>query len=328
MSLWDSVKGTKIADLAVSGENGPDFVASMSPDGMRVAAYTGRDQVILADALTGNILRSIAIPGIGDMSNQLAWLRFGPDSRTLVAVTSHHSIIGYQSEVQIWDGETGKQLARLALRDLFEGNPGFPQNGCSDVEANIDVQVTALAFKCVLNPVSFDGTSPRIMVFGKVDLQSKAFSHGLMDIGSAVLIDFKVRNDANRMVASHYENGAYSRILLDTKAGVMVGARVPASMVSSSYSSDGSMFSAGEGNTIQFYSSDTGERVGGFDGTTGDFMYPGIFNASGELLALQMVTDDVWWVPPKGMDLVAAALARLDAADRTNAASQSLAFKD
>jgi len=148
-------------------------------------------------------------------------------------------------------------------------NQTISQNGCYDVEANLDVQVTAVAFKCILKPHSFDGNQPRIMVFGKVDLKTKVFSHGMLDVGSSVMTDFKVRDDANRMVASHYENGVYNRVVLNTDTGKVIGSRVPASMLSSSYSPDGSMFSAGDGNKGQFYSTETGQRVGGFDGTTG-----------------------------------------------------------
>ncbi|WP_439627989.1 caspase family protein [Shinella sp.] len=329
LSLWDTGKGIKIADLASINQNSPDFNASLSPDGQRIVAHVSPGQVIVVDALSGVTLRTITLPGVGDSNNQLASLHFGPDSRTLVALTSHLKDFAYQSAVQVWDTETGQQRKSFAFKDIFAGNSALSQNGCYAADANVDLRVSAIAFLCTFNTTRIDGKEPMVMIFGKIDLHSGTLvSYGQLPTGGQEQLgDFRFRDDANRIVAQHYTDGIYNRVLLNTETGKLVGERVPAIMFSTSYSPDGSRFFGGDGNRIEFYSADTGEHVGGLDGNTGGFIYPAVFTANGQLLGQQRETGDVWWVPPKGADLVAAALARLDDAGRSSAMAQSLAFK-
>ena len=342
LSVWNTLNATKITDLATSGQNSTDFMASLSPDGKRVLAYIGDGKILLADAVTGTVLRTITIPGMGE-GVQGRSLKFGPDGRMFVLELAEirefkHPVISrfklsrwhtYQSDLQIWDSENGEQVKNLPLEEVLAREPTAPPFGCSGTNANLDLSNTFLGFACSLNNNQLDGGGPMLLLFGKIDVKTgKLVSYGLLPNGGpSALSDFKFRADANRIVAQDYRDGAYTRVLLNTETGKVIGEPVVASMYSSSFSPDGSMFSAGEGNRVSFYSTDTGERVGGLDGVKGNFVYAGVFKQNGDWAGPVQGATDVWWVPPKDTDLVMVALKRLQEFGVAFMEVDGLAFK-
>ena len=328
LSLWDTVKATKVADLGTTTSDVRLFHEVFSGDGARIAAYFGDGQAIVADASTGDIVREISISNV-NVNNSVQRLSLGHDGKYLLASLIDTGGRLHVSRLIIWNVETGRQIKELVMKDILKGVSTL-QYGCGTVHAGVDLTASTVGFTCVLPSVN--NSLPQgqfVTVFGKIDVQSGQ----LISLGRLAhpmqegYGNFAFRTDANRMLAVHSSDGAYSRILLDTQAGSIVAEGLPAAGFLSSFSPDGSRFSSGGPDTAQFYSSETGEHVGGIGGGDGTYVASGAFDSNGQLLGYNMNADDVWWVQPNGTDLVAAALTRLQAFGVTFREAGGLAFK-
>ena len=101
--LLDGFTGQTLA--RVNNVTGPD---AFSPDGSRMAVVQGNGMVTVLESASGRILSRYQVPAIEHVN----FLVFGPKGRYLV--------VGYDIDVDLLDGHTGKVQGRISLGDKIE----------------------------------------------------------------------------------------------------------------------------------------------------------------------------------------------------------------
>jgi WD40 repeat protein len=103
--LWELPSGKEYRSLNVKGAGiGGSYRVAFSPDGQRLAAYSGAD-VIVWDAQTGREL--VALKGhTGDVKS----ITFSPDGSRLATAAN-------DATVRVWDAQNGHELMTLPGRN-------------------------------------------------------------------------------------------------------------------------------------------------------------------------------------------------------------------
>jgi WD40 repeat protein len=122
--LWDSARGTSIAEL--SGHTGLVNTAAFSPDGNRIVTASADKTARLWDATTGAPIH--ALSGHGEAVNSAA---FSADGRRVVTAS-------LDSYALVWDATTGDRIATLSGHTGPVNGAVFSPDGSRIVTASAD----------------------------------------------------------------------------------------------------------------------------------------------------------------------------------------------
>jgi WD40 repeat protein len=102
---WDPATGKELRRLPVGPAKGWPPLQAVSPDGKVLVLATDAAGMVLADAVTGKTLRTLAMN-----PTMVRGAAFTPDGRTLV-------FWGVDQKANVWDVATGKERCRIPCQD-------------------------------------------------------------------------------------------------------------------------------------------------------------------------------------------------------------------
>jgi WD40 repeat protein/serine/threonine protein kinase len=122
--LWDATAAHDILTLA---PDDPAWSVAFGPDGRRLAWGDG-SKLFLSDPATGRLLRRLDVPNL--------CLAFGPDGKQLAAGGGYTK--GSESQVGLWDAETGRQVRALGRHEAPVNAVAFSPDGRLVASASTD----------------------------------------------------------------------------------------------------------------------------------------------------------------------------------------------
>ena len=329
LEIWDTGAKKVIGVLGELGTVVPSV--KFSADGSFVAAYLGKGVVKVSDASTGMIVSTITLsaknlgPAHGAFAPPI--LVFSPDGVILVSTLHKRG----SALVQAWDVRSGAKRFEFDLGAVCHGLVTTEGWALDRGFAALSADGASLAFVCTNNTA----TAPKLIVFGRWRLTDETVTgSGVFSVEKEIYpIAFGFSSDGTRMAVTELDNGgSYQILVLDTENGQQIGTVEKG--LYASFSPAGDLYSVVDGDSATIFSARNGERVR----EIADYAYtvPAAFRAYGEKFAdyilldndMSTLTHDVWWRPPDGMTIAAAARSRLTARQKAEAEASALAYNE